>query len=137
MDMALMFLPSETLYFEAIRDGRLWEDLSRRRVFLVSPNTLAITLRGIAVAQDYYEMARSVEKTIEEVRKAQRHFGLFEKRFEDLGKGLGKAQEAFATAQLHLSRYSGAVVRLTGERPEGLPSPEEPLLPLEEPPGEP
>ena len=136
MDMALMFLPSETLYFEAIRNGRLWEDLQKRHVFLVSPNTLAITLRGIAVAHDYYEMARSVEKTIEEVRKAQRHFGHFQERFEEVGKGLDRAQGSFAKAQRHLSQYSGAVVRLTGERPEELPSPEDPLLPFGEGPGE-
>ncbi len=76
MDMALMFLPSETLYFEAIRDGKLWEELGKRRVHPVSPNTLAVTLRGIAIAQQYYEMARNVERTIEEVRRAQRHFEL-------------------------------------------------------------
>ncbi len=135
MDMALMFLPSETLYFEAIRDGALYENLSKKRVFPVSPNTLAITLRGIAVAHDYYEMARGVEKTIEEVQKAQRHFGHFEQKFGEVGKGLDKAQEAFSKAQRHLNRYSGAVVRLTGEQLEESAFSEESLLPFPEEPG--
>ena len=113
MDMALMFLPSETLYFEVIRDGRLWEELGRRRVHPVSPNTLAVTLRGIAIAQQYYEMARNVERTIEEVRRAQRHFDLFQQRFEEIGKGLEKAQDAFRTATTHLGHYAGAVGKLT------------------------
>lgn len=113
MDMALMFLPSETLYFEAIRDGKLWEELGKRKVHPVSPNTLAVTLRGIAIAQQYYEMARNVERTIEEVRRAQRHFELFQQRFEEIGKGLERAQEAFRTASTHLVHYSGAVSKLT------------------------
>ncbi len=115
MDMALMFLPSETLYFEAIRDTRLWEELSKRKVYPVSPNTLAVTLRGISIAHDYYEMARNVERTIEEVRKAQRHFDLFQQRFEEVGKGIEKAQEAYRTASTHLGRYAGTVGRLTAQ----------------------
>jgi DNA recombination protein RmuC len=115
MDMALMFLPSETLYFEALRDVRLWEDLGRRKVHPVSPNTLAVTLRGISIAHDYYEMARNVERTIEEVQKAQRHFDLFQQRFEELGKGLDRAQDAFRTASTHLGRYSSSVARLTAQ----------------------
>jgi len=122
MDMALMFLPSETLYFEAIRDGKLWEELGKRKVHPVSPNTLAVTLRGIAIAQQYYEMARNVERTIEEVRRAQRHFELFQQRFQEIGKGLEKAQEAFRTASTHLVHYSGAVGKLS---PVAQPAPEQ------------
>jgi DNA recombination protein RmuC len=115
MDMALMFFPSETLYFEVLRDVKLWEDLGRKKVHPVSPNTLAVTLRGIAIAHDYYEMARNMERTIEEVRKAQRHFDHFQQRFEEVGRGLDKAQEAFRTASTHLGRYSGSVSRLTAQ----------------------
>ncbi len=39
-EMALLFLPSETLYFEVIRDGKLFEALTKLKVFPVSPNTL-------------------------------------------------------------------------------------------------
>ncbi|PIE33668.1 hypothetical protein CSA56_11185 [candidate division KSB3 bacterium] len=120
MDMAIMFLPSEILYFEVIRDHTLWEDLGKIQVFPASPNTLAIMLRGIAIAYDYYEMAASVEKTIENLQKAQRHFSLFEKKFEAIGQGLETAREAYHVANTHLNRYSGSVVRLTGQKTEGL-----------------
>ena len=120
MDMAVMFLPSEILYFEAIRDQTLWADLVKLQVFPVSPNTLAIMLRGIAVAHDYYEMAASVEKTIENLQKAQRHFAHFEKHFEALGRGLETAREAYQIANTHLNRYSGSVVRLAGQPEETL-----------------
>lgn len=114
-DMALLFLPSETLYFEVIRDTALFEAISKLKVFPVSPNTLAISLRSVAMAQDYYEMARGVEKTIEDVTKARKHFEHFETKFEDIGKGLKKAQEAFETANTHLGRYESSIVRLVGD----------------------
>ncbi len=118
MDMAIMFLPSETLYFELIRDQTLWEDLGKMQVFPASPNTLAIMLRGIAIAQEYYEMAASVEKTIENLQKAQRHFALFETKFEAIGQGLESAREAYHVANTHLNRYSGSVVRLAAKQEE-------------------
>lgn len=114
-DMALLFLPSETLYFEVIRDTALFEAMAKLKVFPVSPNTLAISLRSVAMAQDYYEMARGVEKTIEEVNKARKHFDHFEGKFEDIGKGLRKAQEAFDTANTHLNRYESSIGRLVGD----------------------
>lgn len=117
-DMALLFLPSETLYFEVIRNGKLFEDMAKLKVYPVSPNTLAMGLHSVSVAQDYYEMARGVEKTIEDVKKARKHFDNFEKKFEDIGKGLRKAQEAFETANTHLGRYETSVYRLVGETPD-------------------
>jgi DNA recombination protein RmuC len=118
-DMALIFLPSETLYFEITRNGKLFEDLNKLKVYPVSPNTLAVGLRSVAMAQEYYDMARGVEKTIEDIGKARKHFEHFDKKFEEVGKGLQKAQEAFLTAHTHLGRYENSVFRLVGAPPEG------------------
>ncbi|MDR3608309.1 MAG: DNA recombination protein RmuC [Oligoflexia bacterium] len=114
-DMALLFLPSETLYFEVIRNGKLFEHLAKLRVFPVSPNTLSIALKSVSIAQEYYELARGVERTIEDVKKARKHFEHFGNKFEEIGKGLKKAQEAFETANTHLNRYESSVSRLVGE----------------------
>ena len=122
-DMALLFVPSETLYFEMLRNNKLCEELSKNKVYAVSPNTLSVTLHAVSVARNYYEMAKGVEKTILEVKKSQQHFLNFESRFEDIGSALQKAQSAFGIAGTHLSRFSSAVSRLTGsESVETLPS---------------
>ncbi len=117
-EMALLFLPSETLYFEVIRDGALFEAIAKLKVFPVSPNTLAISLHSVLMAQEYYEMSRGVEKTIEDVKKARKHFDHFEKKFERIGDGLKRAQEAFQTASTHLGHYETSVYRLIGEKVE-------------------
>src|SRR5208282_2275875 len=46
-EMALMYLPSETLYMEAVLNAELSEWLNKRRVYPVSPNTLIVTLQSI------------------------------------------------------------------------------------------
>lgn len=112
-EMALLFLPSELLYFEVVRNGKLYEALVALKVFPVSPNTLAITLKSVSVAETYYRMAQGVEKTIEDLQKSKRHLELFETRFEEIGKQLARSQEAFATAQTHLGRYHSSIGKLS------------------------
>jgi len=131
-DLALLFIPSETLYFELIKHGKISEELSRNKVFAVSPNTLTVTVHAISIARSYYDMAKGVEKTLSEVGKARQHLNNFEKKFEELGQSLDRAQTAYGVAGTHLSRYRSSVSRLetvpaesaepTGDAPKPLPA---------------
>jgi len=114
-DMALMYLPSETLYMEAVLNGELSEWLNKEHVFPVSPNTLIVTLQSIQMVFKMYEFAKGYERATEELRKAQKSFAYFEDNFDKIGKSLEKAQDAFGTAKRHLTTYSRRVVDLTGE----------------------
>ena len=115
MDMALMYLPSETLYMEAVVNGELSEWLNQRRVFPVSPNTLIVTLQAVAMVFKMYEFAKGYEKATEELKKAQKSFGFFEEKFDQVGKSLERAQEAYSTAFRHLNTYRKRVNNLGGE----------------------
>ena len=114
-DIALMYLPSETLYMEAIRNRDLADWLNQQHVFPVSPNTLLMTLQTIALVHKWYEVASRFEKTRLELGKAQKSFEHFQNQFENVGKNLNKAQEAFDTAQRHLKSYRGKVTALSGQ----------------------
>ncbi len=111
-DYALMYLPSETLYFEVIRDTDLWSALVEHKVFAVSPNTLAITVNSIGKSLQYYEMAKDVKKTISQLQVARDHLSKFKNRFDEIGDRLVKAQDSFQKASTHLSHYSTSVDRL-------------------------
>jgi len=111
-DMALMYLPSETLYFEVVRDASVWEALQKLKVYPVSPNTLAVTLKGMSLSYNYYMMARNLQKTIEDIRKAEKHFGHFRERFERVGQELDKAKDAYGKANTHLDRFTSSVSKL-------------------------
>ena len=114
-DIALMYLPSETLYMEAIRNRELADWLNQQHVFPVSPNTLLMTLKTIALVHKWYEMAGRFEKSRMELAKAQKSFDFFQNQFENVGKSLSKAQEAFDKASTHLKTYRGRVSVLSGQ----------------------
>jgi len=114
-DIALMYLPSETLYMEVIRNRELGDWLNQQHVFPVSPNTLLMTLHTIALVHKWYEVASRFEKSRVELAKAQKSFDYFQNQFENVGKNLNKAQEAFETAQRHLKTYRGKVTALSGQ----------------------
>jgi len=121
-EIALLFVPSETLYFEILKNLKLCEELAKLKVFAVSPNTLSITLHSLSLSRSYYEMAKGVEKTILEIKKSQQHFKNFEGRFIEVGLSLNKAQTVFNTATTHLSRYQSSVSRLAGLEAENPPT---------------
>src|ERR1700722_3191352 len=134
-DIALMYLPSETLYMEAVRNRELADWLNQQHVFPVSPNTLLMTLQTIALVHKWYEVASRFEKSRLELAKAQKSFDHFQNQFENVGKNLNKAQEAFDTAQRHLKTYRGRVTALSGQEQLELDAAlakesEEPTLPL-------
>jgi DNA recombination protein RmuC len=114
-EIALMYLPSETLYMEAVRNRDLADWLNQQHVFPVSPNTLLMTLQTIALVHKWYEVASRFEKSRQELAKAQKSFDFFQSQFENVGKSLGKAQEAFDKASTHLKTYRGRVSALSGQ----------------------
>jgi DNA recombination protein RmuC len=135
-DIALMYLPSETLYMEVIRNRELGDWMNQQHVFPVSPNTLLMTLHTIALVHKWYEVASRFEKSRAELAKAQKSFDFFQNQFENVGKSLSKAQEAFDKATTHLKAYRGKVSALSGQEQLDLDSApdanaeEKPQLPL-------
>ena len=114
-DIALMYLPSETLYMEVIRNRELGDWMNQQHVFPVSPNTLLMTLHTISLVHKWYEVAKGFEKSRVELAKAQKSFDFFQNQFENVGKSLDKAQEAFGKASTHLKTYRGRVTALSGQ----------------------
>jgi DNA recombination protein RmuC len=129
-EIALMYLPSETLYMEAVRNRELADWLNQQHVFPASPNTLLMTLQTIALVHKWYEVASRFEKSRVELAKAQKSFDHFQNQFENVGKSLGRAQEAFDKASTHLKTYRGRVSVLSGQEQLELESGNDEVLPL-------
>jgi DNA recombination protein RmuC len=129
-EIALMYLPSETLYMEAVRNRELADWLNQQHVFPVSPNTLLMTLHTISLVHKWYEVATRFEKSRQELAKAQKSFDHFQNQFENVGKSLGKAQEAFDKASTHLKTYRGRVSALSGQEQLELDAAGDSSLPL-------
>jgi DNA recombination protein RmuC len=112
-DIGLMYLPSETLYMEAVRNRDLVEEMNKMRVFPVSPNTLMVTLNAISMVHKWFQVQQGLARSMEEFHKAQKSMEHFETKFTVLGKNLERAQDAFTTASTHLKNYKTRVNILT------------------------
>lgn len=88
VDFAFMFVPSEAVFAQLLKDGKLHQDLLRARVVPTSPNTFYAYLQAVAYGWKQEQMARGAQEVA------------------DLGKKLLDAVAAWAT---HLKNLRGAI----------------------------
>jgi len=97
-DFALMYIPAENVYYEAmIRDEAPEEDTSvvgyalNRKVIPVSPNTFYAYLAAILHGLRGLEVERSARDIIDALGGVKQQFGRFERSYELVGKHLANA----------------------------------------------
>jgi len=95
--------------FDQYRNG--YENIHLER----EDGILLMTLHTISLVHKWYEVAKGFEKSRVELAKAQKSFDYFQNQFENVGKSLDKAQEAFDKATTHLKAYRGKVSALSGQ----------------------
>ncbi len=111
-EFALLFIPSEAMYYETIAEknflgqpSTILEFAQENSVTPVSPNTfyafLQIVITGIR-NQDIIKSARLLQ---ERLSILQRSFTAFYKKYEDIGKSVEKASEAYRIGDKHIERY--------------------------------
>lgn len=125
LDLALMFVPAENVYYELLGRPDLLEYARNRRVVPVSPNTLyayfqalALGFRGLVIQRE----ARQVERLLDELRA---RFDRFYDHFQKVGKHLENAHSQFEAAMRDVERFQGVLNDLKVGRVE-TPALEEP-----------
>ncbi|MBD3344019.1 MAG: DNA recombination protein RmuC [Chitinivibrionales bacterium] len=111
-EFALMFIPSEAIYYETIAEknhlgdsSRLYEYAQQNNVLPVSPNTFYAFLQIIIYGVRNIEIIKSAKKLQNQLKQMQKSFDGFYKKYEDIGKNLTKASESFRIGDDHILRY--------------------------------
>jgi DNA recombination protein RmuC len=139
LDVALMFVPSESVYYELLmtEDGKgqpLDAYCRDKKVIAVSPNTLYAHLCVIAMGLRGMQMEENAKRLLESLSGMEKQLEKFTDKFETLGTHLKNAQQSysesdklFERAQNTLETMLGAgVPELPFENPQGtLPLPSE------------
>ncbi len=89
MDFALMYVPSEAVYYELVREQELLEIAQRARVYPVSPTTLYSHLQTILLSFE----GKKIETQAREV------FGML----RAIRKDYSRVEESLATLQRHIN----------------------------------
>jgi DNA recombination protein RmuC len=112
-DFALMYLPSESVYYELVcgRTGALLQYAHDKRVFPVSPTTFTSQLQVIVLGLKGMQIEQRAHEVMAYVAQLEKDFGRFRDDFDLVGKHLGHAQSKFAEADRRLDRFETKLER--------------------------
>jgi len=132
-DFALMFIPSESIYYETIAEKNflgepcgIYEYARNNKVVPVSPNTFYAFLQIVMMGVRNLDIIKNAKKLREALTKIERNFRHFYSKYEDIGAALTKAQGAYVTGDVHIKRFKDNIdSTIELDLPETTPSLEE------------
>ena len=115
-DFALMFIPSESIYYETISEKNflgepcaIYEFARNNKVIPVSPNTFYAFLQIVLMGIRHIDIVKSAKKLQEALVKIDRNFKRFYGKYENIGASLEKAQNAYKMGDHHINRFKDTI----------------------------
>ena len=132
LDVALMFVPSETVYYELLQTqdnkGQPLDAYCRdKRVIAVSPNTLYAHLCVISMGLRGMQMEENAKRLLESLSGMEKQMEKFADKFATLGTHLKNAQQSYSESEKLFERAQNTLETMLGT---GVPE-----LPFENPQG--
>lgn len=137
IDLALMYIPAENVYYETIikeeSDSGLYEYFNQKHVVPVSPNSFYAYLKTVMYGLQGMRIEKRAKEMFVELERLSREFGKFREEFEVLGKHIGNTSKKYEETEKRLLRLDEQFDRtkLTGSSGQGVvlaPSTTETLL---------
>jgi DNA recombination protein RmuC len=136
LDLALMFVPSESVYYELLQcvdsKGQLLDAYCReKRIVAVSPNTLYAHLSVIAMGLRGMQIEENARRLANGLAGLQKRLGNFSELFEKIGTHLKNVQQSYQEADRRLDKAQAALAGMleAGDVPGDLPDAQQ-TLPL-------
>jgi len=95
MDFALMYVPSESVFYEAVNTDDILEYARNRRVYIVSPSTLYAHLQTILLSFEGKKIEQRSKQVFALLRALQTDYNKVNESLDVLGKHLGNASNQF------------------------------------------
>jgi DNA recombination protein RmuC len=121
-DFALMYVPAENVYYETVvRDDDLGGERGlatyalERRVVPVSPNSFYAYLQAIVLGLRGLRIEARAEEVMGQLSRLAADIGRLRGDFRLVGKHLGNAQQAYATADRRLDRLGTKLTTIAGD----------------------
>ncbi|MCC6405406.1 MAG: DNA recombination protein RmuC [Candidatus Yanofskybacteria bacterium] len=121
VDMALMYMPAESIYYEVIQNvtsDDIAEYARKRKVYLASPNTLYITLSAVIHWFKDVQLQKQTRDIMKKLETVIKDAGTLATDFRKLGDHLSDAQSAFERSDKklgHLVERTQKVIELADE----------------------
>lgn len=96
MDFALMYVPSESVFYEIVNLDDLMEYARKQRVYIVSPSTLYAHLQTILLSYEGRKIEEQSREILRLLRSLQIDYDKVNDSLDVLGKHLGNASSQYA-----------------------------------------
>lgn len=97
MDFALMYIPSESVYYEIANMNDLMDYARKLRVYPVSPNTLYAHLQVLLLSFQGKELEQKSREVFQLLRAIQKDYGKVEENLGVLGRHVNNAYNSMST----------------------------------------
>lgn len=97
LDFALMYIPSESVYYEIANLNELMDYARLARVYPVSPNTLYAHLQVLLLSFQGKDLEQKSREVFRLLRAIQKDYGKVEENLGILGKHVGNAYNSMST----------------------------------------
>src|SRR5580765_2470945 len=126
LDLALMFVPSETVYYELLQTsdskGQPLDEYCReKRIVAVSPNTLYAHLSVIAMGLRGMQIEENAKRLSDNLSGMRRQLDTFSQYFEKVGTHLKNAQQCYTEADKRFDKASNTLDNIVSSS-ESVPS---------------
>jgi DNA recombination protein RmuC len=95
MDFALMYIPSESVYYEIVNQTDVLDYARRARVYMVSPSTLYAHLQTILLSFEGKKIESHTKELFTLLRSMQIDYEKIEENMSTLGKHINNAYSQF------------------------------------------
>ena len=99
MDFALMYVPSETVFYEIVNMDDLIDYARSQRIYVVSPSTLYAHLQTILLSFEGKKIEEQSKEVFRLLRALQIDYGKVNDSMDVLGKHIGNASNQFSNVQ--------------------------------------
>ena len=116
LDFVLIFIPIEAAFMVAVEnDDTLFMDAYDKGIILVSPSTLLATLRTVSNIWRHEDQNRNARKIADQAGGLHDQFVLMVESLDEIGRHLGKSQDAWQQTRNRLTEGRGNLVRRVEE----------------------
>lgn len=112
LDFVFIFVPVEAAFMLALQEEPgLFREAYDKHIILVSPTTLLATLRTVENIWRYEKQNRNAEKIATQAGALLDKFVMLVTAMDDVGKSIGRTQDAYDKVRAHLSTGRGNLIK--------------------------
>lgn len=100
IDYALMYIPSDAVYYEMINNSSLLDYAAEKRVLPVSPMTFYAYLRSVMIGFEGQKITQQTKEILQGIRSIQKDYEKVGEGLETLGKHVTNSFNTMASVQM-------------------------------------